>query len=93
MRYALAILALVISVAAAAPAALAQTVDQFGNAVVPLQYPGGNGGGAVYVDGVARSIVQPAPVYLGSGADSGVFAGPGAPGQGVVPFYPGDTQR
>ncbi len=77
MRYALAILALVVSVAAAAPAAFA----------------GHNGGGAVYVDGVARSTVQPAPVYMGPGADSGVFAGPGAPGQGVVPFYPGDTQR
>jgi hypothetical protein len=93
MRYALAIMALVAGVAAAPPAALAQTVDQFGNTVVPLQYPDGNGGGAIYVDGVARSTTQPAPLYLGTATDSGTFAGPGAPGQGVVPFYPGDTHR
>jgi hypothetical protein len=57
MRYALAILALVVSAAAAASAALAQTVD----------YHGDRGGGAFYVDGVARSVVQPAPLYLGTG--------------------------
>ncbi len=77
MRYALAILALIVSVAAAAPAAMA----------------GHNGGGGCYHNGVVSSCVQPAPVYLGTGAGSGTFAGPGAPGQGVVPFYPGDTQR
>jgi len=64
MRYALAILALVVSVAAAAPAALAATEPR-GNE---------NGGGTVYVDGVARSAVQPAPLYLGTGAGSGTFA-------------------
>ncbi len=77
MRYALAILALVVSVAAAAPAALAQTVDQNGNAVVQLQYPGGNGGGAVYVDGVVRSNVQPATVTLYPASDLGTVAGGG----------------
>jgi len=76
MRYALAILALVVSVAAAASAALAQTVDQSGN-VVQLQYPGGNGGGAVYVDGVARSSVQPAAVTLYPASDLGTVAGGG----------------
>ena len=77
MRYGLAILALVVSVAAAAPAALAQTVDQNGNAVVQLQYPGGNGGGAVYVDGVARSSVQPATVTLYPPSEMGTVAGGG----------------
>ncbi len=78
MRYALAILALVVGVDAAAPAAMAQQ----------------NGPGqACYDNGVARSCVQPAPLYLGTGAGSGTVAGPEAPGQGVVPFYPGDTQR
>ena len=73
MRYALAILTLVVSVAAAAPAALAH-----------------NGGGTVYVDGVARSTVQPAPLYLGTGAGSGTFAGPAASSQKPYPFWGGD---
>jgi hypothetical protein len=77
MRYGLAILALVVTVAAAAPTALAQTVDQSRNAVVQLQYPGGNGGGAVYVDGVARSSVQPATVTLYPPSSLGTVAGGG----------------
>ena len=77
MRYGLAILALVVGVAAAAPAALAQPIDQSGNAIVQLQYPGGNGGGAVYVDGVARSSVQPATVTLYPASELGTVAGGG----------------
>ncbi len=77
MRYALAILALVVGVTAAASAALDQTVDQYGNAVVQLQYPDGNGGGAVYVDGVARSSVQPATVTLYPPSSLGTVAGGG----------------
>jgi hypothetical protein len=59
MRYALAILALIVGVAAAAPATMA----------------GENGPGrACYKNGVAYSCVQPAPVFLGTGAGSGTFA-------------------
>ena len=69
MRYALAILALVVSVAAAAPAALAQTVGQTRS--------GGNGGGAVLVDGGARSVVLPAAVTLYPPSEMGTVAGGG----------------
>jgi hypothetical protein len=78
MRYVLSVLlALGIGITTVVPAALAQSVNQYGNQVVPLQFPGGNGGGAVYVDGVARSNVQPAPVTLYPPSDLGTVAGGG----------------
>jgi hypothetical protein len=78
MRYVLAVLlALGIGVTTVVPAALAEPVNQYGNQVVPLQYPGGNGGGAVYVDGVAQSSVQPAAVTLNPTSDPGTVAGGG----------------
>jgi len=78
MRYAMAILALVVGVTAAAPAAMAQQ----------------NGPGqACYNNGVASSCVQPAPLYLGTGAGSSTVAGPGDSGQTVRPFYSDDTHR
>jgi hypothetical protein len=78
MRYVLSVLlALGIGITTVVPAALAQSVDQNGNQVVQLQYPGGNGGGAVYVDGVARSSVEPAPVTLYPASGLGTVAGGG----------------
>lgn len=78
MKYLVSVLlALGIGISTAVPAALAQPVNQYGNQVEPLQYPGGNGGGAVYVDGVARSSVQPAAVTLYSASDLGTVAGGG----------------
>jgi hypothetical protein len=83
MRYMLALVVAVgMGVAAVVPAALAfpsnESVNQFGNQVVPLQDPGGNGGGTVYVDGVARSSVQPAKVTLYPASGLGTVAGGGA---------------
>jgi hypothetical protein len=80
MRYVLAMfLAVGIGTMTVVPAALAlpstEYVNQYGNQVVPLQYPGGNGGGAAYVDGVARSSVQPAPVTLYQASNVGTVAG------------------
>ena len=64
MQYTLALLhAVGMGVTTALPAALAQGVNQYGNEVVPLG-PGGNGGTICYLDGVARSCVQPATVTL-----------------------------
>ncbi len=82
MRYLLALLLAVgMGVATVVPAAWAATsaeyVNQYGNEVVPLQYPGGNGGGTVYVDGVARSSVQPATVTLYPASGLGTVAGGG----------------
>ena len=82
MRYLLAmLLALGIGVTTVVPAALAATsadyINQYGNQVVPLQDPGGNGGGSVYVDGVARSSVQPATVTLYPPSAVGTVAGGG----------------
>jgi len=82
MRYLLAVLLAVgLGVATVVPAALAASsgeyVNQYGNQVEPLQYPGGNGGGSVYVDGVARSSVQPATVTLYPASDLGTVAGGG----------------
>jgi hypothetical protein len=70
MRYALAILALVAAVTAAAPYAMA----------------GENGGRGCYHNGVVSSCVQPAPLYLGTGASSGILAEPGASSQKAYPF-------
>jgi hypothetical protein len=65
----------------AVPAALAfpssEYVNQYGNQVVPLQDPGGNGGGSVYVDGVARSSERPATVTLYPPSSLGTVAGGG----------------
>ena len=82
MRYMLAmILAVGVGVTTVVPAALAfpstEYVNQYGNQVVPLQAPGGNGGGAVYVDGVARSSDQPATVTLYPASGLGTIAGGG----------------
>jgi hypothetical protein len=85
MRYTLALLAVGMSLAAAVPGALAQTVNRYGNVVVPLQQPGGNGGSVCYVDGEARSCVQPAAVTLDTGSGSGSLAG--------APAVPVDTSR
>ena len=82
MRYMLAILLAVgLGITTVVPAALAfpstEYVNQYGNQVVPLQDPGGNGGGTVYVDGVARSSDQPATVTLDPASDLGTVAGGG----------------
>jgi hypothetical protein len=82
MRYMLAmLLAVGIGITTVVPAALAspspEYVDRYGNQVVPLQYPGGNGGGTVYVDGLARSSVQPATVTLYPASGLGTVAGGG----------------
>ena len=77
MRYMLAmILAVGMGVTTVVPAALAQNVNQYGNEVVPLG-PGGNGGTICYVDGVARSCVQPATVTLYPASGLGTVAGGG----------------
>ena len=81
MRYLLALLVVGMGVTTVVPAALAATsaeyVNQYGNQVVPLQDPGGNGGGSVYVDGVAHSTIQPATVTLYPASDLGTVAGGG----------------
>jgi hypothetical protein len=82
MRYMLAmLLAVGTGITTVVPAALAvpstENVNQYGNQVVPMQYPGGNGGGTVYVDGVARSSVQPATVTLYPASGLGTVAGGG----------------
>lgn len=83
MRYMLAILLAVgLGITTVVPAALAFPstsgyVNQYGNQVVPLQDPAGNGGGTVYVDGVARSSDQPATVTLYPASDLGTVAGGG----------------
>jgi len=77
MRYILAmLLAVGVGVTIVVPAALAQNVNQYGNEVVPLG-PGGNGGTICYVDGVARSCVQPATVTLHPASGLGTVAGGG----------------
>jgi hypothetical protein len=82
MRYLLAVLLAVgMGVTTLVPAVLAspspEFVNQYGNQVVPLQNPGGNGGGSVYVDGVALSSVQPATVTLYPASELGTVAGGG----------------
>jgi len=82
MRYMLALLLAVgMAVTTGVPAALAfpssEDVNQYGNQVVPLQAPGGNGGGSVYVDGVARSSDRPARVTLYPATGPGALAGGG----------------
>ena len=48
---------------------------------VPAALAEGNNGGSVcYADGVARSCVQPAPVYLNPAPSSGTISGALAPG-------------
>ena len=77
MRYMFAmLLAVGIGITTMGPAA-AEFVNQYGNQVVPLQSPGGNGGGTVYVDGVARSSVEPATVTLYPASGWGTVAGGG----------------
>ncbi len=72
MRYVVtALLALGLGITAMAPVAPAQVnvppntsfTNRYGNQVVP-RTPDGNGGGVCYVDGVAYSCTQPAPVTL-----------------------------
>ena len=82
MRYVLALLLAVgMGVTTMVPAALAfpssEYVNEYGNQVVPLQAPGGNGGGSVYVDGVARSSDKPATVTLYPASELGTVAGGG----------------
>ena len=77
MRYTLAMfLAVGMGIATALPTGLAQGVNQYGNQVVPLG-PGGNGGTVCYVDGVARSCVEPATVTLYPASGLGTVAGGG----------------
>jgi len=88
MRYVLAMaFALAVAVSAVVPAAQAQMVNKYGNTVVPLG-PGAGGGGACYVDGVARSCAQPAAVTLYLASDSETVAGPSAPAR--LSFQGGD---
>lgn len=101
MRYVIAtLLALGVAATAAAPAAFAQIVNEYGNEVIPLQSPGGGGGQPCYVDGAVQSCVQPAPVTLPAPSDSSGVAGPavpttgpynGTPSNNPIPFYGGDT--
>jgi hypothetical protein len=85
MRYVLtALLVLGVGITAMAPVAFAQVnvppnstfTNQFGNQVVPLT-PGATGGSVCYMDGVAYSCTQPAPMTMPtpSGSGSGVAGG------------------
>ncbi len=85
MRYVVtALLALGVGITAMAPVASAQVnmapnstfTNQYGNQVGPLT-PGGNGGSVCYMDGVAYSCTQPAPMTLPtpSGPGGGVAGG------------------
>jgi hypothetical protein len=77
VRYLLAALVAVgIGMTTVVPAVLAQDVNRYGNQVVPLG-PGGNGGTVCYMDGVARSCVQPARVTLYPASGLGTVAGDG----------------
>ena len=52
-------------------------------AAVPAASAEGNNGGSVcYADGVARSCVQPPPVYLNPAPSSGMISGALTPGTG-----------
>lgn len=83
MRYVVtALLVLGVGITAMAPVASAQTsgqvnlapnntfTNQYGNQVVPLT-PGGGGGGVCYMDGVAYSCTQPAPMTMPTPSRSG----------------------
>jgi hypothetical protein len=79
MRYIVtALLVLGVGITAMAPAASAQVnlapnntfTNQYGNEVVPLT-PGGSGGSVCYMDGVAYSCTQPAPMTLPTPSRSG----------------------
>ncbi len=77
-----ALLVLGLGITAMAPVASAQVnvppngsfTNHYGNQVVPI-ITGGNGGGVCYVDGVAYSCTQPAPVTLPTPSGSGGVAG------------------
>jgi hypothetical protein len=83
MRYVVtALLALGLGITAMPPEASAQVnvppnssfTNRYGNQVVPT-ISGGYGGGVCYVDGVAYSCTQPAPVTLPTPSGSGGVAG------------------
>ena len=100
MRYAAtALLVLGLGITAMAPVAFAQVnvppnstfTNQSGNQVVPLT-PGATGGTVCYMDGVAYSCTQPAPMTMPtpSGSGSGVAGGSTMSDQQYNPFYGGD---
>jgi len=99
MRYAVtALLVLGLGITAMAPVAFAQVnvppnstfTNQFGNPVVPLT-PGATGGTVCYMDGVAYSCTQPAPMTMPTPSGSGGVAG-GSPmsDQQYNQFWGGD---
>jgi hypothetical protein len=83
MRYvALTLLVLGLGITAIAPVVSAQVnvppspsfTNQYGNQTVPLT-PGGGGGAVCYMDGVAYSCTQPAPMTMPTPSGSGGVAG------------------
>jgi hypothetical protein len=79
MRYVVtALLVLGVGITAMAPVASAQVnvppnnsfINQYGNQVMPLT-SGGGGGSVCYMDGVAYSCTQPAPMTLPTPSGSG----------------------
>jgi hypothetical protein len=74
MRYALtALVFLSLGIAAMAPAASAQMVNQHGNQIVPVE-PGGTIG-YCYMDGGVYSFIQPAPLTVPSPAAGSTMVG------------------
>jgi hypothetical protein len=93
MRYVVTtLLVLGLGVTAMAPVASAQVnvppnntfTNQYGNTVYPLEPGGGGGGGGCYMDGVAYSCTQPAPMTMPTPPASG---GGVAGGSLVCPMF------
>ena len=99
MRYVVtALLFLGLGITAMAPVAFAQVnvppnssfTNQYGNQTVPLT-PGAGGGTVCYMDGVAYSCTQPAPMTLPTPSGSGGVAGGSTVNElQHNPFYGGD---